>query len=69
MIALRSLWLGGVGGAARPVAGASDEDASVGPITEGAKPVACAAGPISKGAKLSMSQVKLSARSPRIRFQ
>ena len=34
MIALRSLWLGG---AARPVAGAADDDASVGPITEGAK--------------------------------
>ena len=34
MIALRSLWLGGVGKVARPVARASDEDASVGPITE-----------------------------------
>ena len=34
MIALRSLWLGG---AARPVASAADDDASVGPITEGAK--------------------------------
>ena len=41
MIALRSLWLGG---AASPVAAAADEDASVGPITEGARPVASAAG-------------------------
>ena len=41
MIALRSLWLGG---AARPVASAADDDASVGPITEGARPVASAAG-------------------------
>ena len=32
------------GGAARPVAGAADEDASVGPTTEGARPVAGAAG-------------------------
>ena len=32
------------GCAARPVAGAADEDASVGPITEGARPVAGAAG-------------------------
>ena len=58
MIALRSLWLGG---AARPVAGAADEDASVGPITEGAKPVAGAAGPITEGAKRRMSQSSLSA--------
>ena len=41
MMALRGLWLGG---AARPVARAADEDASVGPITEGARPVASAAG-------------------------
>ena len=66
MIALRSLWLGG---AARPVASAADEDASVGPIIEGAKPVARAAGPITEGAKRRMSQGKLSAWSPRIRFQ
>ena len=58
MIALRSLWLGG---AARPVASAADEDASVGPITEGAKPVAGAAGPITEGAKRRMSQSSLSA--------
>ena len=58
MIALRSLWLGG---AARPVAGAADEDASVGPITEGAKPVASAAAPITAGAKRRMSQSSLSA--------
>ena len=58
MIALRSLWLGG---AARPVAGAADDDASVGPITEGAKPVAGAAGPITEGAKRRMSQSSLSA--------
>ena len=32
------------GGATKPVAGAADEDASVGPITEGARPVAGAAG-------------------------
>ena len=58
MIALRSLWLGG---AARPVAVAADDDASVGPITEGAKPVASAAGPITEGAKRRMSQSSLSA--------
>ena len=40
MIVLRSLWLGG---AASPVARAADDDASVRPITEGAKPVASAA--------------------------
>ena len=49
---LRGLWLGG---AARPVASAADEDVSVGPITEGAKPVAGAAGPITEGAKHRMS--------------
>ena len=45
------------GGAARTVAGAADEDASVGPITEGARPVAgaagrdaSAAGPVAKAA-------------------
>ena len=32
------------GGVVGPVAGAADEDASVGPITEGARPVAGAAG-------------------------
>ena len=58
MIALRSLWLGG---AARPVASAADDDASVGPITEGAKPVAGAAGPITEGAKRRMSQSSLGA--------
>ena len=42
MIALRSLWLGG---AAKPVAIAADDDASVGPITEGAKPVPVLLGP------------------------
>ena len=65
MIALRSLWLGG---AARPVAGAADDDASVGPITEGAKPVASAAGPITEGAKRRMSQSSLSACLHRRRF-
>jgi len=65
MIALRSLWLGG---AARPVAGAADDDASVGPITEGAKPVAGAAGPITEGAKRRMSQSSLSACLHRRRF-
>ena len=58
MIVLRSLWLGG---AARPVAIAADDDASVGPITEGAKPVAGAAGPITEGAKRRMSQSSLGA--------
>ena len=58
MIALRSLWLRG---AARPVAVAVDENASVGPITEGAKPVASAAGPITEGAKRRMTQSSLSA--------
>ena len=57
MIGLRNLWLGG---AARPVAIAADDDASVGPITEGAKPVAGAAGPITEGAKRRMSQSSLS---------
>jgi hypothetical protein len=45
------------GGAARPVAGAADEDASVGPITQGARSVAgaagrdaSAAGPVAKAA-------------------
>ena len=33
-----------IGGAARPVAIAADDEASVGPITEGARPVASAAG-------------------------
>ena len=65
MIALRSLWLGG---AARPVAIAADDDASVGPITEGAKPVASAAGPITEGAKRRMSQSSLSACLHRRRF-
>ena len=58
MTSLRGLWLGG---AARPVARAADEDASVGPITEGTKPVARAAGPITEGAKRRMSQSSLSA--------
>ena len=66
MIALRSLWLGD---AARPVAGAADEDASVGPVTESMKSVARAAGAITQGAKRRMSQEKLSAWSPHIRFQ
>ena len=47
--------------AERPVASAADDDASVGPITEGAKPVARAAGPIAEGAKRRMSQSSLSA--------
>ena len=58
MTTLRGLWLGG---AARPVASAADDDASVRPITEGAKPVASAAGPITEGAKRRMSQSSLSA--------
>ena len=40
---------------------AGDEDASVGPITAGCMPVACAAGPITEGAKRRMSQTSLSA--------
>ena len=40
---------------------AGDEDASVGPITAGCMPVACAAGPITEGAKRRMSQSSLSA--------
>ena len=49
------------GGAIRPVTSAADEDASVGPITEGTKPVARAVGPITEGAKRRMSQSSLSA--------
>ena len=66
MIALRSLWLGS---AVRPVTRAADEDASVGPVTESMKSVARAAGAITQGAKRRMSQEKLSAWSPHIRFQ
>ena len=45
MTSLRGLWLGG---AARPVACAGDEYASVGSITADWKPVASAAGPITE---------------------
>ena len=58
MTSLRGLWLGG---AARPVACAGDEYASVGPITAGWKPVAPAAGPMTEGAQRRMSQSSLSA--------